>query len=43
MDLPTLEEWTEVIQQLPKGKATGVSQISNEMLQHLRDKAHRLI
>jgi hypothetical protein len=43
MDLPTLEEWTEVIQQLPIGKATGVSQISNEMLQHLEDRAHKLL
>src|SRR5947207_13548071 len=32
---PSLEEWTDVINALPKEKAPGPSQITNEMLQHL--------
>ena len=35
MDPPSLEEWSQVIKQLPINKATGPSGISNEMLKHL--------
>ena len=35
MSEPTWEEWTSSIHSLPKGKATGPSGISNEMLQHI--------
>ncbi|GBB99518.1 hypothetical protein RclHR1_35490001, partial [Rhizophagus clarus] len=40
MDLPSRDEWLDVIRNLPKGKATGPSGISNEMLQHLSPAAH---
>ena len=35
MNPPTESEWNEVIHNLPKHKAAGLSQISNEMLQNL--------
>ena len=35
MSPPTKSEWYNIIQLLPKGKASGPSGISNEMLQHL--------
>jgi len=35
MSPPSKSEWYAIIQQLPKGKASGPSGISNEMLQHL--------
>ena len=35
MNPPTENEWSEVIHNLPKHKASGPSQISNEMLQNL--------
>ena len=35
MSLPSLEEWTSLLQSLKKDKAPGPSQITNEMLQHL--------
>ena len=35
MDSPILTEWLNIIHQLPSNKATGSSQISNEMLKHL--------
>src|SRR3990170_2543454 len=32
---PSKSEWYEIVNNLPKGKAVGPSQISNEMLQHV--------
>src|ERR1051325_8528817 len=32
---PTFDEWSDVVQHLPKQKAAGPSKITNEMLQHL--------
>ncbi|GBC04723.1 hypothetical protein RclHR1_05830001 [Rhizophagus clarus] len=43
MDLPSHDEWLDVIRNLPKGKATGPSGISNEMLQHLSPTAHDVL
>ncbi|GBB91698.1 hypothetical protein RclHR1_19050009 [Rhizophagus clarus] len=43
MDLPSCDEWLNVIRNLPKGKATGPSGISNEMLQHLSPTAHDIL
>ncbi|GBC01266.1 hypothetical protein RclHR1_41130002 [Rhizophagus clarus] len=43
MDLPSRDEWLDVIRNLPKGKATGPSGISNEMLQHLSPTAHDVL
>ena len=37
MDAPSYDEWIQVIQHLPKDKAAGQTQITNEMLQHLGD------
>ena len=39
MDSPTLHEWYNIINNLPLGKATGPSKISNEMLKHLGPSA----
>ncbi|GBB95489.1 hypothetical protein RclHR1_02550001 [Rhizophagus clarus] len=43
MDLPSRDEWLDVIRNLPKGKATGPSGIFNEMLQHLSPTAHDVL
>ena len=43
MDLPTLEEWVNIIKQLPNEKATGPSLISNEMLKHLGPVAQEFL
>ncbi|CAB4430188.1 unnamed protein product [Rhizophagus irregularis] len=37
MDAPSYDEWLDIIRQLPNGKATGPSGMSNEMLKHLSD------
>src|SRR5436305_214504 len=34
-DIPSFEEWLNTIKRMPNGKASGVSQISYEMLKHL--------
>ncbi|GBB98766.1 hypothetical protein RclHR1_33130001 [Rhizophagus clarus] len=43
MDLPSRDEWLDVIRNLPKDKATDPSGISNEMLQHLSPTAHDIL
>ncbi|GBB98255.1 hypothetical protein RclHR1_31810003 [Rhizophagus clarus] len=43
MDLSSHDEWLDVIRNLPKGKATGPSGISNEILQHLSPTAHDVL
>src|SRR3954454_19867227 len=40
MSPPTLDEWKQVISNLPNGKAAGPSGISNEMLKHLGNVMH---
>src|ERR1043165_3804507 len=39
MAIPLLNEWHEVISNLPNYKATGPSKISNDMLKHLGPSA----
>ena len=43
MNIPSFEEWSEVIQHLPKNKASGPSQITNEMLQHLGPEMSKVL
>src|SRR5271170_3630853 len=43
MKEPSKEKWLSVLQQLPKDKATGPNQISNEMLQHLGDHSNNVL
>ena len=43
MSEPTWEEWTSSIHSLPKGKATGPSGVSNEMLQHIDESLQRAL
>src|SRR5438034_8924599 len=39
MSLPLKEEWTDLLHHMPKGKAPGLSKISNEMLHNLGPNA----
>ena len=43
MDAPSYDEWIQVIQHLPKDKAAGPTQITNEMLQHLGEHAQKIL
>ena len=43
MDAPSYDEWFQVIQHLPKDKAAGPTQITNEMLQHLGEHAQKIL
>jgi exonuclease III/ribonuclease HI len=43
MDEPTIQEWNEVLKQLPSDKAAGPSKITNEMLKHLGDKMNSVL
>ena len=43
MTAPTLEEWSDVLRQLPKSKAAGTTKITNEMLQHLGSDANEIL
>jgi hypothetical protein len=43
MNLPTIEEWLEVIRNLSNGKASGPSGVSNEMLKHLNNDCNQVL
>ena len=43
MDAPSYDEWIQVIQHLPKDKAAGPTQITNEMLQHLGEHVQKIL
>ncbi|GBB83193.1 hypothetical protein RclHR1_00010075 [Rhizophagus clarus] len=43
MNLPSKDEWLNIIRNTPNGKAAGPSGISNEMLKHLSDDCHDVL
>ncbi|EXX73820.1 exodeoxyribonuclease III [Rhizophagus irregularis DAOM 181602=DAOM 197198] len=43
MDPPSWDEWVQSVSELPNGKATGPSGISNEMIKHLSDKMQQVL
>ncbi|GES99352.1 hypothetical protein GLOIN_2v1777499 [Rhizophagus clarus] len=43
MNLPSKDEWLDIIRNTPNGKAAGPSGISNEILKHLCDDCHDIL
>ncbi|CAB4438210.1 unnamed protein product [Rhizophagus irregularis] len=43
MDVPSYDEWLDIIRQLSNGKATGPSGVSNEMLKHLSNDCNHIL